>query len=191
MTSRRVCNALLLVALAAMIAVLTWLRPAGPTVRNVEYAPDMMRSGRYNTFSPNANFADGKTLQAAVPGTMPIDAAVWYRSAEAAREAQATTNPHSPSDPDALARGAAMYETFCQPCHDAKGGGNGPIVQHGYPAPPPLTTGNALSIDDSEMYRIISQGSNEMPSYAAQIAPADRWKAVLYVRSLQPRDATR
>ena len=48
---------------------------------------------------------------------------------EAALQAFAAevTNP-LPMDSAALARGAAVYQTYCFVCHGAEGAGNGPIV---------------------------------------------------------------
>jgi hypothetical protein len=38
---------------------------------------------------------------------------------------------------------------------------------------------------DSQLFDVISFGSGSMQAYGAQIAPEDRWKAVLHLRTLQ------
>jgi len=38
---------------------------------------------------------------------------------------------------------------------------------------------------DGEIFHIITIGQNKMPPSAVQVLPLDRWKAILYVRSLQ------
>jgi mono/diheme cytochrome c family protein len=35
------------------------------------------------------------------------------------------------------------------------------------------------------MFHILTYGQKNMPSYASQVSEDDRWKAILYVRSLQ------
>ena len=35
------------------------------------------------------------------------------------------------------------------------------------------------------IYEVITKGYGGMPSYSAQISPADRWRIVAYVRALQ------
>jgi hypothetical protein len=35
------------------------------------------------------------------------------------------------------------------------------------------------------MYHLITLGQNNMPSYAAQVMRDDRWKVILFIRSLQ------
>ena len=41
------------------------------------------------------------------------------------------------------------------------------------------------AMSDAQIFGIISNGSGAMPSYAAQVARDDRWKAILHVRKLQ------
>ncbi len=39
---------------------------------------------------------------------------------------------------------------------------------------------------DGRIYHVIMMGQNNiMPSYAAQIAPGDRWAIIYYIRALQ------
>jgi mono/diheme cytochrome c family protein len=189
--SRRTTNALLMAALLATLVlnVLTWLGPADTRRRTLEYFPDMARSPRFNTFSPNPNFADGKTLQPPVAGTIPLDDPLLVSSGREAervpRPGEAMSNPFSSSDTAAVARGQALFATFCRPCHGVDAAGDGPVTAHGYPAPPSLTSGGAVAMDDVRLFRIVTRGTSDMPAYASQIAPSDRWKVILYLRGLQ------
>jgi mono/diheme cytochrome c family protein len=88
-----------------------------------------------------------------------------------------------------MARGEAVYRTFCLPCHGATGEGDGLVVERGFPGPPSLTSGRPLTMTDSQIADVIAFGSGTMPSYAAQIDPQDRWKAVLHLRTLQKQPA--
>src|SRR6516162_4180889 len=68
--ARRVVNAFLLLALAGSLG-LHWLAGRDLTRRNVEVLPDMAYSPAYDSYAPNPNFPDGKTLQLPEPGTIP------------------------------------------------------------------------------------------------------------------------
>src|SRR6266700_998047 len=74
MTSWRVVN-LVLIGAVLVVAGLIALGPARTHDRNFEYFPDMARSARYNTFAPNPNVPDGKTLQPPVAGTLALERA--------------------------------------------------------------------------------------------------------------------
>jgi hypothetical protein len=58
-------------------------------------------------------------------------------------------------------------------------------VKRGYPPPPSLLADNARRIKDGQIFHIITYGQNNMPSYAAQVSVEDRWRAIVFVRSLQ------
>ena len=40
-------------------------------------------------------------------------------------------------------------------------------------------------MSDGQMFHVLTFGQKNMPGYAAQISAADRWQAILHVRSLQ------
>lgn len=80
-----------------------------------------------------------------------------------------------------------MFERYCVPCHDAEGGGEGLVVEKGFPAPPSLMTQKVRDWPDGRIFHIVTDGQNIMPSYATQIRPRDRWAAVRYVRDLETK----
>lgn len=84
-----------------------------------------------------------------------------------------------------LARGQQRYNIFCSPCHDRTGAGLGMIVRRGYKQPPSFHVDRLRSSPVGYFYNVISEGFGVMPSYAAQVPPADRWAIVAYVRALQ------
>jgi mono/diheme cytochrome c family protein len=88
-------------------------------------------------------------------------------------------------DAELLARGKDRYEIFCTPCHAQSGAGNGLVVQHGYIQPPTLYDERLLTMPIGHFYNVIKYGKNNMPAYAAQIPPRDRWAIATYVRVLQ------
>lgn len=185
--SRGTLNVILLILLVATVAV-TWLGAPDTGRRNFEYFPNMARSPRYNGFSPNPNFPDGKTLREPVPGTLPRGFVPLHYTAskeDALRAGEELVNPCPSGDRRALDRGGFVFANFCQECHGAGGTGNGPVSMRGFPAPASLVADRARNMKDGQMFHILTFGQNNMPSYAAQVSPDDRWKAILYVRSLQ------
>jgi mono/diheme cytochrome c family protein len=147
----------------------------------LEYFPNMARTARYNAFEENPNFADGMTLRAPAAGTIPRG----LPPVPVGEDAALIVNPFQAGDRTAVERGAAVFAAFCQPCHGPDGQGDGLVAQHGFPAPPPLSRGQTQQKTDSQMFQILTNGQNSMPSYAAQISREDRCKAILHVRSMR------
>lgn len=133
---------------------------------------------------------------------------------EAVRAGEELTNPLrrpadlarpatlDPSDPDAaavrdayeatleqaradLARGEEVYAVYCRVCHGDSGMGDGPVAKRGFPAPASLLGERALTMPDGQMFHLVTHGGENMPSYAAQVNREDRWKSILYIRTLQ------
>ena len=168
-------------------------RAVGATgVRGFTYMPDMARSVPYNSFSPNPVTRDGKTLQAPVPGTIPRGfEALPYRATEdeARRAGRELRNP-IPRTAETLARGRALYQTFCLVCHGEAGEGDGPLVPR-IPNPPAYTSERVRAMAPGQILHVITYGSGRMPSYAAQIRLDERWLIVHYVDTLRQNGAAR
>jgi hypothetical protein len=114
-----------------------------------------------------------------------------------------------------LRRGQERYTIYCAVCHGPLGNGQGKIWERGYltptsfhtekvspqeidvPNPPDIPLGYSrgyalwgIKIPLREVpvgyyFEVITKGYGGMPSYAAQIAPADRWRIIAYIRVLQ------
>jgi mono/diheme cytochrome c family protein len=191
--SRAALNWLLL-ALLALTAAASWTVDWNAASPNTEFLPEMVRSVPYDSFSANPVFADGKTLQQPVQGTIPRGfLPLHYEKTEEdlARAGRELQNPYSIEDKEAAARGAELFRRTCTPCHGPGGAGDGAIAQRGYPPPPSLLAENALNLRDGQIFHILTYGKGNMPPYAAQISREDRWKVILHIRSLQAkREAT-
>ena len=179
-------NLVLLVLLAVSIAANLLVRRdvARP---NVEYMPEMVQSKAYESYSPNPNLTDGKTMQPPVPGTIPRGfRPVHYRPApeDALRAGEELKNPFE-GRPDPRERGSLVYRSFCVPCHGPAGKGDGAVVLRGYPAPPSLLAEKTVNMKDGQMFHILTYGQKNMPSYATQVPPEDRWRVIAYIRSMQ------
>jgi mono/diheme cytochrome c family protein len=176
-------------ALALMLCVAYGLLVRSqPSRPNVEVLPEMVRTAAYKAYSANPNFADGKTLQEPPPETIPRGShrvELSGSEADAIRAGEELSNPYNFEDLAAFTRGAFVFRTWCLPCHGATGRGDGPVAMRGFPAPPPFNSEKTLALKDGRMFHILTFGQKNMPSYASQVAEGDRWKAILYVRSLQ------
>ena len=84
-----------------------------------------------------------------------------------------------------MARGQRRYDIYCTPCHDRTGTGNGIVVERGLVPPPSFHDARIRAMPPGEIYKVISKGVRNMPSYAAQIPVRDRWAITAYVRALQ------
>ena len=59
------------------------------------------------------------------------------------------------------------------------------IPAHGFPHPPSFHSDALRGAPDRHVYDVITNGYGVMYSYAARVAPADRWAIALYIRALQ------
>ncbi len=182
---RSVLNSVLLAGLVIMV-FLTWFLRRDYTRRNYEILPGMVNSVPYNAFDPNGNFTDGKTLQFVGENTIAHGFSPLHYAAnpeDAKRAGEELINPL----PDTISneRGEKIFLTFCQPCHGLSGLGDGNIVKRGFPPPPSLLAEKAIKMKDGQLFHIITNGQNNMPSLASQVERIDRWRVINYVRSLQ------
>ncbi len=150
-----------------------------------DYFPDMAYSNAYETYTANEVFADGKTNQAPVEGTISRDALPFSygpSTEERARAGRELTNPLEITG-DNLVRGKQVYEAFCLSCHGPKGDGQGHLVTSGvykYPVRT-LISDEMKAKPDGEIFHTITLGFGVMGPHGFMIRPEDRWKTILYI----------
>jgi mono/diheme cytochrome c family protein len=161
------------------------------------YMPDMAYSRAYETYSTNPVFADGRTNQEPVAGTIkrgeqyPVhinmdavgDTANYYAS-------RSLPNPIDSLSADQLKEAERVYLINCGICHGAKLDGNGPLWNDGdgpYPSKPAQLVGDAKyeAMPDGQMFYSITYGKNLMGSYASQLTPKQRWEVITYIKTKQ------
>jgi len=154
-----------------------------------DYFPDMFYSTAYETNTPNPNFKDGLTMRTPVPGTVSRDFTPFEYTNDPESRIKAGNELVNPmlSNADNIARGKQVYTTFCLGCHGIKGEGDGRLFTSGlYPLKPLTLAGaSAQKLKDGEIYHTITLGIRSMGAHGSQIRPEDRWKLVLYIRTLQ------
>jgi mono/diheme cytochrome c family protein len=148
---------------------------------------DMHDQPKYIPLRPSDFFGDGRSERPLLPdtvarGDLKENRAFYAGMGPDNKPVDAFPIPITAAT---LARGRERFNIYCTPCHDYTGSGNGMIVRRGYRRPPSYHIDRLRTAPNGHFYDVISNGFGAMPDYAAQIAPADRWAIVAYVRALQ------
>lgn len=159
----------------------------------------MVSQPRYDPLEPSRFFPDGQSARQPVPGTIARDATPPDRHLTTSRSAAALADqPPSldrPADYETtfpfsvtaavMQQGRAQFQIYCVPCHGRAGTGTGTVVAAGYPKAESFHGEKIWQAPAGYLVDVVSRGHGSMPSYAAQIPPADRWAIIAYVRALQ------
>lgn len=122
-------------------------------------------------------------------GTIPGETPRWadtFPIADPERHVQGIT-----LDERTMARGQERFGIYCSPCHGLSGRGNGMIHQRAtkvanrWTPPVDLQSERIVRLPHGQLFFTIGNGVRNMPGYASQLAPEDRWAIVLYLRALQ------
>ncbi len=140
-------------------------------------------------------FVDRKSNREPVANTVPRDGHVYPFAAgdvDKAEAAFAAGNP-LPNSEFVLARGQNRFYTFCSPCHNFGGTGDGLVhkraPEFGATETMNITRDVARAYSDAKLFHIISVGQNIMPAYGDRISEPDRWAIVRFIRELQSKAA--
>lgn len=182
--------------LAAMVIAVAGCSDVKRTPGTV-YMPDMAYSRAYETYSTNPVFADGRTSQGPVAGTMkrgddyPVhiemdkvgDTANYFAS-------RSLQNPIATLTAEQMKETERIYLINCGICHGAKLDGNGPLWKDGdgpYPSKPATLVGDAKyeAMPDGQMFYSLTYGKNLMGSYASQLTAKQRWEVITYIKIKQ------
>jgi mono/diheme cytochrome c family protein len=99
-------------------------------------------------------------------------------------EAKALRNPLQLTA-SAQADGKMLYEHKCAKCHGGEGKGDGPEAGMYSVRPADFTDRARMgSATDGELFYKITEGRRPMPSYRNSLTTEERWKLVIYIRSL-------
>ena len=149
---------------------------------------DMHDTPRYEALEESDFFADKRAMRPIPTGTVARgnlrDDDVFY-TGKANGEFVHTLPAQVKVDKALLDRGQERYNIYCAPCHSPLGDGTGTVVQRGYKRPASYHDARVRNMAIGYFYDVISNGFGQMPDYAAQVAPADRWAIAAYIRALQ------
>lgn len=153
-----------------------------------QYFDDMAHSAAYETYTPNPNFADGKTMRNPVEGTIPLGYEPYLyekNDTDRVEAGLALVNPYE-SNAKNLERGKQVFTIYCTSCHGEKGDGKGFLFTSGkYPFPPKtLLSDKIRNAPAGEIYHVVTVGFGVMPQHGSQVRPEDRWKVAMYVKEV-------
>lgn len=146
----------------------------------------MAEQPSYGPLEPSEFFDDGRSARLPVPGTVArgqLRADEHFYTGKIGEEAS-TLYPFEITR-EVMTRGRERYEIYCTPCHASSGRGNGIIVRRGFRPTPSLLDPALVARPAGHYVDVIANGFGAMPSYAAQVPPADRWAIAAYIQALQ------
>jgi hypothetical protein len=174
--------ALILIALLFLSGCSSIQRDPPPQVWD-----DMKWEGKYKPQMENDIFADHRDSRVPPDGTVARghldDDSIYGTGMDG--EMYVGKSPVPITLPE-LKKGQAKFGTYCTPCHDRVGTGQG-IVPTRVPSwqPSNLTDQRVVDFADGEIFQVISNGRRTMPAYKFQISVEDRWAIISYLRVLQ------
>jgi mono/diheme cytochrome c family protein len=97
--------------------------------------------------------------------------------------------PVKMTDPAVIARGKAVYLTFCAQCHGYNYDGNGTVGQSFQPLPADLRSSKVQSTPEGVIFKSVSYGipGGRQPALETTVTIDDRWHVVAFVKSLNIR----
>lgn len=181
---------ILLLSCAAVVSVLGF-RGEKSTRPPLELFPDMDRQPKLRPQTAASFFTDGMSSRLPVDGTVARGSAYEISPVNTGRmpSSPGITNfvQHIPVPVTAklLQRGHERYNIYCSPCHNVNGDGKGITGKYGMVGMANFHDPRLVQMSDGELFDTITNGKNNMGSYAANIDIPDRWAVVAYLRALQ------
>ncbi|MBP7148355.1 MAG: cytochrome c [Acidobacteria bacterium] len=149
----------------------------------------MYDGARSKTFEKSDFFSDGQLARPLPEGTVARGQLAEDAVATGREGGRLLAEGPLPVTPGLLRRGQERFEIYCSPCHGRLGDGDGMIVRRGFQRPPSYHADRLRAAPDGYLFDVITEGYGAMPSYAARVAPEDRWAIIAYVRALQVSQA--
>jgi mono/diheme cytochrome c family protein len=167
---------------------------------------DMWNQPRYKAHAKNTFFADDSAARLPVGETVRYEGKrrAWVSDVYAASTGAKTVPVNTDDrfwkgkvgdafvadnyfnvDAALLERGRERFAVTCMPCHGALGDGAGLIISRGFPLPVTYHIDRLREVEDGYIFDVITNGFGRMYSYAARVAPEDRWAIAAYIRALQ------
>ena len=147
---------------------------------------DMHDGPRYKPLQASEIFPDNQSARPIIEGTVPRgflkDDDVFYTGMLAGAPVEKIPMPITA---DVVVRGRERFNIYCSPCHGVAGDGDGMIVKRGYKQPTSYHDPRLRNEKAGYFFDVMTRGFGQMPDYAAQVSPKDRWAIVAYIRALQ------
>lgn len=143
----------------------------------------MMEQQKIKPQQKSEFFPDGFGMRNPVSGTVARGELPYQFKGNPEFAGQSLLNPLNFSKEN-LELGKKKYDIYCSPCHGYFGNGDSRLRGQ-FPNPPSLHSEKVRNWKDGNIFHVITDGQNIMPSYASQLTREERWAVVLYVRALQ------
>ncbi len=175
--------------LACILLALLFLQGCSSIQREppVQVWDDMKHQEKFKPQMQNDLFADHRDSRVPPEGTVARGHMVTDSVYDTGMEGPmfAGKNP-VPVTMDLLKKGQMKFGTYCTPCHDREGTGQGIVPIH-VPSwqPSNLTEDRVVQFADGEIFNVITNGRRTMPAYKYQVSVEDRWAIIAYLRVLQ------
>jgi len=175
--------------LACILVALLFLSGCSSVQRvpPVEVWDDMKRQPKFKPQMQNDLFADERDSRRPPEGVVArghlAEDSVYNTGMDG--EMYVGKNP-APVTMDLLKHGQMRFATYCSPCHDRTGSGQGIVPLHA-PSwqPANLMEDRVVQFSDGEIFNVVSNGRRTMPAYKYQVSVEDRWAIIAYLRVLQ------
>ena len=190
--------AILIICTAAVVGVLGF-RGTHFRKTSLYIFPDMEWQLKLRPQKPSGFFANGRTSQLHVQGTIPRSAPIQTVSGVVYGYEDAPVNTglitgttnfvesnQLPITAALLKRGQQRFTINCSPCHGQLADGNGITKKIGAMAiVANLHDARIVKMTDGELFYVITNGRNQMGAYGPNVTVEDRWAIVAYLRALQ------
>jgi hypothetical protein len=147
---------------------------------------DMHDTPRYEPLQQSDLYADKRSSRPIIEGTVARgflkDNDVFFTGMQGGAPVEKIPMPLTEA---VVVRGRERYEVYCAPCHGVAGDGDGMIVKRGYKQPTSYHDPRLRNERAGYFFDVMTRGFGQMPDYAAQVSPKDRWAIVAYIRALQ------
>jgi mono/diheme cytochrome c family protein len=162
-----------------------------------EVFPDMIYQAKVKDQVPNPFFADGVGNRTPVPGTvaeeMPTQNDYWstgkwdethWGNGIPVHEARLGLSALQ-IDAANMERGRERFNISCAVCHGAAGDGQGVAAKLGVNSVANYHSDAIIQRSDGDIFNTITNGKGQMIGLGYNISIDDRWRIIMYVRTLQ------
>jgi mono/diheme cytochrome c family protein len=168
-------------------------KDAGRWLTSIEYPDGHAEYYNSNNFNPHR-----MTMREPAENTVSRNSRGWlpYRLPNDSTGLRLANRLKNPMDSSAitLSAGKALYETYCDHCHGAKGEGDGKVAtgvtidgveKKAYAGVPNYKADALKNITEGHIFHVITYGKGLMKPHGSQVNADERWKIAKYVKSLQ------
>ncbi len=141
---------------------------------------------KYQAYSANDLFADGRSMRTPPQGTISRERLVGHPliTTGATADGGPVIDVPVPITAELLKRGRHRFEVICSNCHGLVGNGDSMVADNMATRLPP----SLVVLTDKPagfFYQAITEGYGLMPSFAGEIPMDERWAVVAYLKALQ------